>query len=375
MNAKSSILKVLYLVIILYSISCGDGIFSYNKNISGKYYLVESEVQNIYSICYRTGGGDYIGRIPENVIEYAVVPDSLFVAKSFQNGSIYYYLNKTNQDSDYAHEDEFLIGPLNELKFNSVYKNLPIKFTKVNSKVKYEEANKLEHDSLSNYDHYQFMNDTFIQDAYIKYVAPRQIKFLVKTKNKLSAHECEYSGMAMMSNGEGIAQGSDELHDDELYGMFEYFTKDHLLFTIDVEFKRGKRITVFTKDDKTLCADDCPLSSQGTLRRISLSKEVQLNVVLDSISSTDANPTNINDSNFYEEHFFDTVGKKYSGDLTALLDILSHYKIKIPAFKYSYILKLHMNAGGVYDNFILSNDKMPVFRTSFNRNITPTQII
>ncbi len=239
MKIKNLILKSLYLVIIISSISCGDGISNNIKNISGKYYLVESEVQNIYSICYRTAGGDYTGRIPENVIEYAVVPDSLIVAKSFQNGSIYYYLIKTNQDSDYAHEDAFLIGPLNEKKFNSVYKNLQIKFTKVNSKLKYTETNNLEKDSLSNYDHYQFVNDT----------------------------------------------------------------------------------------------------------------------------------------NFYEEHIFDTVGKKYSEDLTALLDILSHYKIEIPAFKYSYILKLHINAGGVYDNFILSNDKMPVFRASFNRNITPTQII
>ncbi|MEO7210196.1 MAG: hypothetical protein ABIY35_04555 [Chitinophagaceae bacterium] len=102
---------------------------------------------------------------------------------------------------------------------------------------------------------------------------------------------------------------------------------------------------------------------------------VQFNVVIDSIQSSNVNPTKNNDSSFYEERIFDTVGKKYSEDLTALLDILSHYKIKIPAFKYSYILKLHINAGGMYDNFILSNDKMPVFRASFNRNITPTQVI
>lgn len=373
MNDRKLFLKVLYLVIILSSISCGD-IFSNIKNITGNYYLVETDVQDIYTICYRTAGGDYTGRIPENVIEYAVVPDSLIVAKSFQNGSIYYYLIKTNQDSDYVHDEEYLIGPLNEMKFNSVYKNLQIKFTKVNSKLKYKETNNLEKDSLSNYDHYQFVNDTFIQDAYIKYFAPRQIKIFVKTKNKLSAHECEYAGMAMMSNLEGTAQGRDELHDNELYDVFEFFTTVYPFFTFDIEFDRGKRMTVLTKYDKTLCAVDCPLTSQGTLRRISLSKEVQFNVVIDSISSSDVNPISSNDSGFYEEHIFDTVGKKYSGDLTALLEILSYYKIKIPEFKYAYILKLHINAGGMYDNFILSNDKMPVFRASFNRNITPTQV-
>jgi len=67
------------------------------------------------------------------------------------------------------------------------------------------------------------------------------------------------------------------LNDDELYGVYEYFTKGHPFFTIDVEFKRGKRMTIFIKDDKALCESDCPLSSQGTLRRISLSKEVQYN--------------------------------------------------------------------------------------------------
>ena len=138
-------------------------------------------------------------------------------------------------------------------------------------------TDKMENDSLSNYDAYQFTNDTLVQDVYINYVAPKQIKFLVKTKNKASSHECQYSGIAMMANGEGTAQGSDELKDDELYGVYEYFTKGHPFFTIDVEFKRGKRMTIFTKEDKTLCASDCPLSSQGTLRRISLSKEVQHN--------------------------------------------------------------------------------------------------
>lgn len=109
---------------------------------------------------------------------------------------------------------------------------------------------KMENDSLSNYDAYQFTNDTLVQDVYISYIAPKQIKFLVRTKNRISLHKCEYSSTAMMANGEGTAQGSDELNDDELYGVYEYFTKGHPFFTIDVEFKRGKRMTVFTKDDK-----------------------------------------------------------------------------------------------------------------------------
>ena len=138
--------------------------------------------------------------------------------------------------------------------------------------------NKMKNDSLSNFDFYQFTNDTLVQQVYINYLTPKQIKFLVRTKNKISSHNCEYSGTANMANGEGSAQGSDELNDDELYGVYEYFTKGHPLITIDIEFKRGKRMTIFTKEDKTLCAPDCPLSAQGTLRQVSLSKEVQHNL-------------------------------------------------------------------------------------------------
>lgn len=138
-------------------------------------------------------------------------------------------------------------------------------------------TNTAESDSLSNYDIYHFTNDTLVQEVYINYQTPKQIIFLVKTQNKISLHRCEYSGTAMMANGEGTAQGSDELNDDELYGVYEYFTKGHPFFTIDVEFKRGKRVTILTKDDKDLCKPDCPLSSQGTLRRISLSKKIQHN--------------------------------------------------------------------------------------------------
>jgi len=132
-------------------------------------------------------------------------------------------------------------------------------------------------DSLENYDFYQFENDTLLQSAYIRYMSPRKIKFLVRTKNKRSLNTCEYSDIAKMANGEGTAQGNDELNDDELYGVYEYFTDKKMFFTIDIEFKRGKRMTVFTKTDTALCKPDCPLSSKGTLRRKSLSRQKQSN--------------------------------------------------------------------------------------------------
>lgn len=132
-------------------------------------------------------------------------------------------------------------------------------------------------DSLKLYDYYQFTDDTLIQKVFVNYITPRVIKFIVRTQNKKSTNECEYSGIAMMAGNEGTAQGSDELNNDELYGVYEYFTKGQPFFTIEIEFKRGKRLTIFTKSDKSLCKVDCPLSAQGTLRRISLSGEVQHN--------------------------------------------------------------------------------------------------
>ena len=135
----------------------------------------------------------------------------------------------------------------------------------------------VKNDSLSNYDVYQFTNDTLIQELYVNYLSARKIKFVIKTRNKIRLRDCEYSGTAIMANGEGTAQGSDDLKDDELYGVYEYFTKEHPFFTIDIEFKRGKRGTIFTKDYKGLSKVDCPLASRGTLHRISLSKVTQHN--------------------------------------------------------------------------------------------------
>jgi hypothetical protein len=111
-------------------------------------------------------------------------------------------------------------------------------------------SEKMENDSMSHYDAYQFTNDTLVQEAYINYVNPKQVKFLIRTKNIRNSHKCEYTGTAMVANGEGTAQGSDELNNDELYGVYEYFTKGPPFFTIDIEFKRGKRMTVATEDDK-----------------------------------------------------------------------------------------------------------------------------
>jgi hypothetical protein len=65
-----------------------------------------------------------------------------------------------------------------------------------------------------------------------------------------------------MADGERTSQEIDELNDDELYGVYEYFTKGRPVLTINVEFKRGRRMSAFTKDDISVCKPDYPISPQ-----------------------------------------------------------------------------------------------------------------
>jgi hypothetical protein len=57
---------VIALLFLNLSIGCGD-MRERKKNIYGKYYLVESEEKDNFSICYKTKDGDFIGRIPNKV--------------------------------------------------------------------------------------------------------------------------------------------------------------------------------------------------------------------------------------------------------------------------------------------------------------------
>ena len=106
MSFQTSIRILFFLLTTLQLISCGDSLDS-KKNFTGKYYLVETDTEDNLSICYRTYPGDYVGRVPPKVIDYAVIQDSLIIAKSLQHGSILFYVIKIRQDADYADEKDF----------------------------------------------------------------------------------------------------------------------------------------------------------------------------------------------------------------------------------------------------------------------------
>jgi len=110
--------------------SCGD-LFSYSKNITGKYYLMETDTKNDLAIYYKTNDGDFIGRIPSPILEYGF-NDSFLIAKCKKNDTVKYYILNRSKDSDYADQQDFLMGnPLTEKDFIEKWqKRLKINFSK-----------------------------------------------------------------------------------------------------------------------------------------------------------------------------------------------------------------------------------------------------
>lgn len=111
MNVKYVI--ILQLISILF-LSCSS--FAYKKKISENYYIIGVDSRSFLSIDRKTMDGNFIGRVPENVLEYGI-KDSFIVAKSSSQSYIQYYILNMKKDSDFAEEKEYLIGPLTNKEF------------------------------------------------------------------------------------------------------------------------------------------------------------------------------------------------------------------------------------------------------------------
>jgi len=83
--------------------SCGD-MLAYKKNIYGNYYLLEGDAENDISLNYKVTKGGFVQRVPARIIEYAILADSLIIAKSKQGAEIFYYVVDIKKDSAYADE-------------------------------------------------------------------------------------------------------------------------------------------------------------------------------------------------------------------------------------------------------------------------------
>ena len=89
--------------------SCTD-VFIHKKNIVGQYYLIETENIKGLSIYYKTSDGDFIGRIPANVLSYGF-NDSFIVVKNIKLNQVLYYILNRGKDFDYAEQQNYLIIP------------------------------------------------------------------------------------------------------------------------------------------------------------------------------------------------------------------------------------------------------------------------
>ncbi len=105
-------------VIIFFVASCQIGM-AYKKQIWKKYYLIAPNAKEQLKISRKLENGDYIGRIPERVMEYGIVNDSLIFARTTKG---YYVLNTAN-DHDFAEVKDVVVGPIDQRTFNQEWSN------------------------------------------------------------------------------------------------------------------------------------------------------------------------------------------------------------------------------------------------------------
>ena len=85
--------------------------------------MLGQDTQDNISLYYKTESGDYIKRIPSIVKEYAIIGDSLIVAKIIDSGTNRYYIINMKLDSEFAEKKEFLIGPLLDSEITNIIGN------------------------------------------------------------------------------------------------------------------------------------------------------------------------------------------------------------------------------------------------------------
>lgn len=117
---NNNLVFTVFPLIFLFVISCHT--FSYEKKIADKYYLIGVDTKDNLTISRKLRNGDYIGRVPAKVLRYGI-RDSFIIAESLHKGAIRYYIVNMQQDSEYAHENIFLIGPLTESEFNQEWRS------------------------------------------------------------------------------------------------------------------------------------------------------------------------------------------------------------------------------------------------------------
>lgn len=128
-------------------------------------------------------------------------------------------------------------------------------------------------------DTYKWENDSLLQMAYIHYLEPTKIAFVLRSFDKIRQKTRVARGTATLPYALGSNPDTydDELDRNEPYPVYEFSSqRDKLYIDIGVEPSRGKRMSAnISKSLKILEDADCPIGSMGTLRRIKLSAIAQ----------------------------------------------------------------------------------------------------
>jgi hypothetical protein len=129
-RSSKFILKLCLGLALLNFNSCG---FAYEEKVTGKYYIIGVDTKEDLGLCYRLGGGNYIGKAPGLPKKYGF-NDTFLVVKTKQIDRVdeMYYIINMSKDNAYAHEADFRIGPLSEVEFARTWNSrLNIKFNTI----------------------------------------------------------------------------------------------------------------------------------------------------------------------------------------------------------------------------------------------------
>lgn len=115
--------------------SCG---LAYERQVTGKYYIIGVETKDDLSLSFKLGSGDYVGKAPGQLLKYGF-NDTYLVAKTqeYKNGKPSYYVIDMTKDSELAHEENFRIGPLTESEYAGKWKqtlNIELKHVEIGSR-------------------------------------------------------------------------------------------------------------------------------------------------------------------------------------------------------------------------------------------------
>ena len=100
--------------------SCG---YAYEKQLTGKYYIIGVDAKEDLGLRYKLNSGDFISRAPGRLLQQAFNDTFLVVKTQEYNSRIpaYYILDMT-KDGEFADEETFRVGPLSEDEFISTWK-------------------------------------------------------------------------------------------------------------------------------------------------------------------------------------------------------------------------------------------------------------